>query len=108
MSKKEKVSFKIAIERPEACGQTVLHTSHVSFLIGKMVKSTTIKNSNATFWVIFQQCVFVEIEFMDLSETFRKVWSCEENVQSLPRKGKKKVSKDFVVINLESNDKNLQ
>ena len=73
-----------------------------------MVKSATIKNSNATFRVIFQQCVFVEIEFMDLSETFRKVWSCEENVQSLPRKGKKKVSKDFVVINLESNDKNLQ
>ena len=42
--------------KPEACGQTVLPDRSV--LTGqKLVEMPKVKNSNATFWVIFKQCV---------------------------------------------------
>ena len=75
----EKVSFNIASEasyvyilsgqkliknakngfwKPEACGQTVLPDR--SILKGqKLVENAKIKNSNATFWVIFKHCAMM-------------------------------------------------
>ena len=40
----------------EACGHTVLPDRSVS-IRQKMVENAKTKNSNATFWVIFKQCV---------------------------------------------------
>ena len=45
-----------SFRKSEACGQTVLPDR--SFLIGLGGKCQTSKNSSATFWVIFKQCVY--------------------------------------------------
>ena len=51
-----KMSILTSFWKPEACGQTVLPDR--SILRGqKLVENAKIKKSNATFWVIFKQCV---------------------------------------------------
>ena len=60
--------------KPEAYGQTVLPDR--SIVIGQKLKENAkIQNSNSTFWVIFKQCVVVDMPTLLLESVSRKIFS---------------------------------
>ena len=70
----QKWSILASFWKPEACGQTVL--ADRSILIGQKNwwKMPKLKNSNATFWVIFKQFDLDRIKKIEDSRIFLLVW----------------------------------
>ena len=60
--------------KTEACGQTVLPDRSV--LKGqKLLENAKIQKSNATFWVIFKQCVWYTLDyFQTIMSVHNKFW----------------------------------
>ena len=61
----KKCPFWASFWKPEACGQTVLPDRSV-LKVRNWWKKPKIKNSTATFWVIFKQCATACLSFSDI------------------------------------------